>query len=218
MENLSLHILNYLRIYKELNFSRWGTFYLKNTGAEVDDEFGHILPPSLCIYFESDFFEKDGGFAGYISSVDHLTKNEVLNSLHNISGVWKDKLTREGRVSIENVGVLFVDGEGLTFFGERIHDVIPEFFGLEEINLKKIKTENGRPIASHQSRAFNDFILYFFLLIIPLLGILILAYSVKDTLLKGKYPEGSVIKNSTHRIPEHKHISTGVPENTREGF
>jgi hypothetical protein len=94
------------------------------------------------------------------------------------------------------------EDEKTHFKGKRVESGRPDFYGLEEIRFSDIS--NGEKIVHTENREkdyqFNKSILWIFLFIVPVAGLLILAYTQKDLLFGKKSFENVSVQTKTHRI------------------
>ncbi len=211
--NISAYILEYLKQYGTVTVPGFGVFSLKNSKAIINSENGSILPPASQIEFTIDYEVRAEDLTVFIAREKQMSVEASRSDLKIQTDFWKKKLQAEQVLEIQNLGTIFIE-EGHTHFkGKRVEAGRPDFFGLEEIRFSDIN--NGEKVSSLENREkdykFRKTILWFFLLVIPVLGILYLAFTQKD-LLFGKKSFNSV-QTSTHRIAKDTvKVMVHVPE------
>lgn len=211
--NISAYILEYLKQYGTVTVPGFGVFSLKNSKAIINSENGSILPPASQIEFTIDYEVRAEDLTVFIAREKQMSVEASRSDLKIQTDFWKKKLQAEQVLEIQNLGTIFIE-EGHTHFkGKRVEAGRPDFFGLEEIRFSDIN--NGEKVNTLENREkdykFRKTILWFFLLIIPVLGILYFAFTQKD-LLFGKKSFNSV-QTSTHRITKDTvKVMVHVPE------
>ena len=91
------------------------------------------------------------------------------------------------------------------FKGNRLQSDHPDFYGLEEIKISDIHNNESpktAPTNSGKDYRFNKSILWIFLIIIPVLGILYVAYTQQELLFGQKSFDKATpsVQTRTHRI------------------
>lgn len=203
--NIPQHILAFLKMYHKAEISGFGTFSLKNTTAAISED-GKILPPAQQVDFEADFEIINKEFSKYLSKAENISENDVEGALLQTTEHWKNKLKANQQVEIPEIGTISNSENGLQFSGERLEDVSPDFYGLEEISLAEIKesksespiTDSSEPNASDYQ--FNKSILWIFLVFVPFLGLLYFGITQQELLFGKKSFNEVSIKTSTRRI------------------
>ena len=95
---------------------------------------------------------------------------------------------------LDQIGTFTHFEDKLNFSGERIESATPDFFGLEKINIEAKYHEKNK-----EDNFWNRMILWLFLMIIPLVGLLIVGLWKKDFILD-KIQHG--IQQGTERIED----------------
>ncbi|WP_313093414.1 HU domain-containing protein [Chryseobacterium flavum] len=200
--NISAYILEYLKQFGTVTVPGFGVFLLKNSKAIINSENGSILPPASEIDFTIDYEVQSEELTAFIAGQKQMSLEASRSDLKIQTDFWKKKLQAEQILEIQNLGTIFIE-EGHTHFkGKRIESGRPDFYGLEEIRFSDIN--NGEKVNASESREkdykFNKAILWVFLLAIPILGILYLAYAKQEFIFGKKSFDNVSVQTSTHRI------------------
>ncbi|WP_426476326.1 hypothetical protein ACP3T3_13285 [Chryseobacterium sp. CBSDS_008] len=200
--NISAYILEYLKQFGTATVPGFGVFSLKNSKAIINSENGSILPPASQIEFTIDYEVQAEDLTAFIAEQKQMSLEASRSDLKIQTDFWKKKLQAEQVLEIQNLGTVFIE-EGHTHFkGKRIESGRPDFYGLEEIRFSDIN--NGEKVAASVNREkdfkFKKTILWIFLLVIPVLGILYLAFTQQELLFGKKSFNNVSVQTSTHRI------------------
>ncbi|MBH1958614.1 MAG: hypothetical protein I8H68_00740 [Flavobacteriia bacterium] len=140
--NFSFLILEFLKQQGQVPVPGFGTFYLKNTNALVDEDAQNILPPGKEVAFKNDNSAADGSFARYIAQQKNIPLIDAEIEVKKQTNFWYLTLEKEGKFVLENVGTFILDDSQIYFTGKRTDNLSPDFYGLEEINISEIKNSN----------------------------------------------------------------------------
>ncbi|MDR3026684.1 hypothetical protein [Chryseobacterium sp.] len=200
--NISAYILEYLKQFGTATVPGFGVFSLKNSKAIINSENGSILPPASQIEFTIDYEVQAEDLTAFIAGQKQMSLEASRSDLKIQTDFWKKKLQADQVLEIQNLGTVFIE-EGHTHFkGKRIESGRPDFYGLEEIRFSDIN--NGEKVNPSVNREkdfkFRKTILWTFLLIIPVLGILYLAFTQQELLFGKKSFNKVSVQTSTHRI------------------
>lgn len=203
MKQLHTSILEYLKIHNKAEILGFGIFSLKDTSAKVLSNNGDILPPAKEIHYEYKESINDTNFVNFLAKNKHIFLEEAQNIIKTETEIWKKKLRERQNFNIENIGNFSFEGDIFRFQGERIENLSPDFFGLEKINLTEIQenkpTENTEEKLTEYYR-FGNFILWTFLFIIPVLGLLGAGIWYSPMIFGKKSFEPISIQKGTNRI------------------
>lgn len=200
--NISAYILEYLKQFGTATVPGFGVFSLKNSKAIINSENGSILPPASQIEFTIDYEVQAEDLTAFIAREKQMSLDASRSDLKIQTDFWKKKLQAEQVLEIQNLGTIFIE-EGHTHFkGKRVEAGHPDFYGLEEIRFSDIN--NGEKVKASENREkdykFKKTILWIFLLIIPILGILYFAFTQQELLFGKKSFNKVSVQTSTHRI------------------
>lgn len=189
-------ILKYLQHRGIVEVAGFGVFSLENAEAQLDEASGKILPPSQKITFHSDYHTADGGFIPWLAKEQNTSIEKAQQELLSYTNFWKTSLEQGNNVLLKGIGTMTIVEDQLTFQGERIYTENSDFYGLEEINLQELKKKTYLG----GDYRLNRSILWWFLILLPTAGLLVLAFTQRERLFgKASFAEVSV-KTSTHRI------------------
>ena len=200
--NISAYILEYLKQFGRVVVPQFGVFSVENSKAVINSENGSILPPSSKIAFQSDYQVQSEDLILFISKQKNISKDSAANELQIQTDFWKKKLQAEQILEISNLGKVYVEDGLLTFKGNRIDSVYSDFYGLEEIRFSDIKnTDSALPeIDPEKDFKLNKSILWIFLFIIPVLGILYFGYTQQELIFGKKSFDSVTVQTKTKRI------------------
>lgn len=203
MKQLHTSILEYLKIHNKVEILGFGIFSLKDTSAKVLSTNGDILPPAKEIHYEYKESINNTDFVNFLAKNENISVEEAQNIIKTETEIWKKHLRERQNFNIENLGKFSFEGENFQFQGERMENLSPDFFGLEKINLTEIQenktTENTEDNLTENYR-FGNFILWTFLFIIPILGLLGAGIWYSPMVFGKKSFETISIQKGTNRI------------------
>ncbi len=197
--NISAYILEYLKQFGAVTVPDFGVFSLENSKAIINSENRSILPPASKIVYMPDYKVKSDELAAFIAGHKQMTVEASKTDLQIQTDFWKKKL-----LEIQGLGTIYIE-EGETHFkGNRLQSDHPDFYGLEEIKLADIHNSQSQMVDKSKEKdyRFNKSILWIFLIIIPVLGILYVAYTQQELLFGEKSFSKTTpsIQTRTHRI------------------
>ncbi|WP_139421690.1 HU domain-containing protein [Chryseobacterium mulctrae] len=200
--NISAYILDYLKQFGTVTVPKFGVFSLENSKAVINSDNGSILPPSSKIAFHSDYQVSSDDLVDFISNKKSISKEAAESELQIQTDFWKKKLQAEHTLEIQNLGTIFLEDGELHFNGNRLESDHPDFYGLEEIRFSDINEGDSfeSPINPEKDYKFNKSILWIFLFIIPVLGILYLGYTQQELLFGKKSFDDVSVQTKTKRI------------------
>lgn len=201
--NISADILAFLKLFGKASVPGFGKFSVEKTGALFHSETKTFLPPAQKIIFKKNNDTNEEGLVQFLSKRNHLAPEQVEHQLRDWVAMCESKLQTEQKILIPELGQFSIVNDQLIFEGERIEAENSDFFGLEEINLEDVqKPSSFRIPKKKQSGAstFGNIILWTFLVGIPIIGMLVLAFTQQDLLFGKKSFADQPIMNSTHRI------------------
>ncbi|WP_292009443.1 hypothetical protein [Chryseobacterium sp.] len=202
--NISAYILEYLKRFGTVVVPGFGVFSLESSKAIINSENGSILPPSNQIAFELDYEVQNDDLINYIQSQKNESKESVKNELEIQTDFWKKKLQADQFLEIPRLGLLSITEGESHFKGSRLEAEHPDFYGLEEIKISDIRNADKTDHSEKrdQDYQFNKSILWIFLFLIPVLGIVYLAYTQQEFLFGKKSFDNVSVQTKTHRIQE----------------
>lgn len=202
--NITHHISEYLKSNDQVAVQGFGLFYLKNAQAKVDMEHKSILPPAKEIALDIDYEIKDAGFLSFVSRENGISTQEVEIELAKLTAYWKTKLEGKKNFSIDHLGEFYIEEESWIFKGNRVNVEIPDAFGLEEVDVQRLR-KGWRSGA--KSFSVSKILMWLFVLI--LIGLSVFAY------LKPEYFFG---KNSVLKLPNKEVKEKKIPKKTTDSL
>lgn len=199
--NLGLHIFNLLQEKGIALVPGFGEFFLEKKSAQYDEAQSSMLPPGQEIVFvhNTELFGTD--LAIYISGQTSEPLSEIQERLKQEAASWNRQLNENNRLSIENLAEITLENGSTVLKPYNGINQNPSFYGLETINLKEL---NPQIIETEEhSYVFNRSLLWTFLFILPVGGLIYLAISNQE-LLFGKKSLQLSVTTSTQRIQEKK--------------
>lgn len=203
--NLGQYLFSYLQENGSAELPEFGIFSIQKKSAILNETEAKFLPPTYEISFERkpDVFNPD--LSKYISEKSGENLFIVQSNIKEQVQSWNQELQENKTLFIEELGNFSTENGLVTLNSKNHFAQNPSFFGLEEINLKEIKEQKevSEKKDSEDDYVFNKSILWIFLLILPVGGILFLTINYQEKIF-GKKSFDMSVKTSTHRI-EEKH-------------
>ena len=154
--------------------------------------------------------QNDEGLIQFLAKRNQVTPDRIEKLLKDQVDSWNSTLYSGQPLLIDGLGEF--DQQDFKFSGYRIESENSDFFGLEEINItdvqksSKYKTPKGN-IPKDTNKTVSV-LLWIFLLVIPVLGLLYFGYTQQELIFGKKSFDDLVVKNSTHRIDTKEKIDT----------
>ncbi len=199
--NISDYILTFLTQYNSVEVKGFGVFSFENSKAEVKATENIILPPAKKVLFTSN--EKVEGivFLNYLSQQKGVSLENAEFELQTQVDFWQKKQLAKDEFSVGKLGDFKKENERLVFKGKRIEKQSPDYFGLEKISFSDfIQTKVSNAVQHSKDHPLTKYVLWLFLILLPILGIAYAFYTYQDVILGKK--KMSEIKTSTHRIDD----------------
>lgn len=200
--NLGLHIFNYLQKNGSVELPGFGVFTMQKKSAQIDETSSVLLPPIQEIKFQKNQLVFNSDLSKYIAEktgenlfvIQTQIKEEVLN--------WQEELQKNKSLSIDELGEFLIENQEINLISKNDFTKNPSYFGLEKIDLKEIenpKISNTEVEDTDNQYVYSKSVLWTFLFIIPVGGIIYLALNYKDKIF-GKKSFDMSVKTSTQRI------------------
>ena len=200
--NLGLHIFNYLQENGSVELPGFGVFTIENKSAHLDESSSVLLPPIQEIKFQKNTLVFNSDLSKYIAEVTGENLFVVQTQMKEEVLLWQEELQKNKILAIDELGDFVSEQQDIKLISKDDYTQNPSYFGLEKIDLKEIERTNTTNIEAEDTDnqyVFSKSILWTFLFIIPVGGIVYLALTNKDKIFGKKSFEVSV-KTSTHRI------------------
>lgn len=203
--NISAYILEYLKQSGAVTVPDFGVFSLEKSKAVINSENGSILPPASTIVYAPDYEAKSDELAAFIAGQKQMTLEASKTDLQIQTDFWKKKLQAEQTLDVQGLGTIYIEDGTTRFKGQRLQSDHPDFYGLEEIRISDMQVPGPKSAVSSNVKKdykFNKSILWAFLIIIPVLGIIYVAYTQQELMFGEKSFENTPIsvQTKTHRI------------------
>lgn len=207
--DLAFYINEYLNQYGRVEVPGFGIFTLSKKNAMVDEQASKILPPKQIIHFEEKKSVYDSSLSKYIVEQTNENLFVVQTQIRDTVAQWNNALTQSKYLTIQNIGEF-------SFFGERIllnnslSKEHPKYFGLEEIDLQKLKINKENRVTAQKNYQFSNSILWAFLVVIPIGALAYLGMEHQDLIFGKSSLENFSVQTSTQRIPEKPKVAVPV--------
>jgi len=124
----------------------FGGFVANYASASINAISHRFDPPFRKISFNKLLVHNDGLLAAYIAQKETESYDQAIEALKNYTVFLKNEISKEGKVSLENVGVLHKLADG-TFRFEQIKNPIlfKDGFGLESFFAKPVQVAKVLP-------------------------------------------------------------------------
>jgi nucleoid DNA-binding protein len=137
--NFSQLLLEFLKKNGSVSLAGFGTFFLQTITAALDEEGKHLLPPGTEIAFDPSKNEDAEKFVRFLAAEKNTSESAAEEEVSRQVVYWNSALEKNETLKIENIGTFYLADSKLLFSGNRLENLSPAFFGLEEINISKIK-------------------------------------------------------------------------------
>ncbi|GEN75831.1 hypothetical protein [Chryseobacterium hagamense] len=203
--NISAYILEYLKQFGTVTVPDFGVFSLEKSKAVINSENGSILPPASTIKYAPDYEAKSDDLAAFIAGQKQMTLEASKTDLQIQTDFWKKKLQAEQILEVQGLGTVYIEDGSTRFKGQRLQSDHPDFYGLEEIRISDMQAHSPKSAVSSNAEKdykFNKSILWAFLIIIPVVGIIYVGFTQQELLFGEKSFENTPIsvQTKTHRI------------------
>lgn len=113
----------------------FGGFVAGQVPAHFDTDKGVILPPRKSLLFNKQLISNDGLLIATYAKQNHLNYDVAEFFIRDTVKKWHDKLAKGERVSIENVGFLYLDAEkNIGFEQDRYSNLLLASYGLANVH------------------------------------------------------------------------------------
>ena len=201
--DLAFYISEYLHEKGRVELPGFGIFSLENKHAVLDKETSRIIPPSEIIHFEYKKSVFDSALSKFIAQKTGENLFLVQTHLKEEVKKWHDELFLNKKIAFSSLGEFVSFGDQVLFQGSHQAHTTPNYFGLEEINLQEMVQEQKESTEKHLAKEqyqFNHAILWAFLVIVPIVGLIYLGVEHQDLVFGKSSIEDISVKTSTHRI------------------
>ena len=117
--SINLEILNCLQKNSSVEIPGFGVFYLKNSGAVVNQEQKIILPPAKQVFFTFDPSAKDNTLQNQLVKANFCTEEQAEQEITERSASWKFKYDSKENFTLDQLGDFVNSESGFVFLGKR---------------------------------------------------------------------------------------------------
>lgn len=136
------YISDLLYRYQCVTIPDFGAFLTHSKPAQLHTSTNAFYPPSKELSFNSQLTSNDGLLAKYISDIEGIAYEEVLEKLNSLVSSWKNLLDRKEKLTIKNVGELWLNEDSKIQFLPSYHiNYLTSSFGLSSFVSPKITRE-----------------------------------------------------------------------------
>ncbi|MDO5616484.1 MAG: hypothetical protein Q4G16_09850 [Cruoricaptor ignavus] len=182
--NIIPYIVDFLKKNQSVEIAEFGVFFMKDTQAKLDEFNKSILPPQKNICFTHDKTVKGDWFQKFVSEKERISEAEAEKKIHQYVARWNVNIFLKKEFSIEGLGNFSFVDEGLKFTEVNTETIIPDYYGLEEIDLKNLKQNTKKTISEKENYRINRALLWL-LILIPIAGLVYLGITQQE-LIFGK--------------------------------
>lgn len=215
--NLGLHIFNYLQKNGSVELPGFGVFSIQKKSAHLDESSSVLLPPIQEINFKNNYLVFNSDLSKYIADITGENLFVIQTQIKEEVLLWKEELQKNKNLIIDELGEFTLENDEIILSATNDFTNNPSYFGLEKIDLKEIeksKVNEEEILETDNQYVFNKSVLWTFLLIIPVGGMIYMALNYKDKIF-GKKSFDRSAKIST---PEIKKDQTKIDSLSKDSI
>ncbi len=126
----------------------FGGFVAQRVPARLDELTSTMHPPKKSVLFNKQLISNDGLLVQAYAHHAKLNYSQAEIEVKNCVGLWEKQLNEGQRVSIDRVGILFLDKErNLSFEQDRFYNLLLESYGLGSIHF--VSVEDVQALVAH---------------------------------------------------------------------
>lgn len=198
--NFPLFLLDFLKKHNRVSLPGFGTFYLHTINAVLDKEGKNILPPGAEVAFKTEISGNGNDFVHYLSDEKNIPAIDAEIEIKKQINYWNATLHKEKKVTIAHLGTFFLEDSKVIFSGHRAENISPAFYGLEEINISKLKNSSSKTRSSY---GFTKSLFWITPLLIAILGVTYLGVMQPEIIFGKKSFRDEVPKKVTPAKIDH---------------
>lgn len=212
--NISSYISLLLKEKNHISVQGFGIFSIKKIPASINNQDNSILPPGKQITFVFNPEAKDDGLFMHMSETEKISLFSAELEVKKLINQWQKKLSSGESFYIDKLGEFRKNNEKPKFYGDRIDELSPDFYGLEKIKMAEInnigtisRNTEQEPEDIVENYKFNMSVLWIFLFIIPVLGIFYFTFTKREIIFGEKSFEKTPLKKAaTKKVEIGKYI------------
>ncbi len=141
--NISVLILEYLKLRQNTTVTGFGEFLLENAAAQLSPEQKTLLPPAQKIAYVPDYEAQGPDFENFVARQKGISTEKVAEEIKSQVTFWKNKINEGESFPLEGLGTFKISADSVRFDGNRIAGDHADYYGLEEINLDDLRKRRG---------------------------------------------------------------------------
>lgn len=153
MIKVDKHISNLLYEHDCVIVPELGGFVANYAPAKIHPTQHTFIPPSKKIVFNKNLKNNDGLLANHIANAEKTSYPEALKYIHLFTSAAHTQLKKGAKVSIEEVGTLYLDVERNIQFEPETTNYLLDAFGLSQFQSPAIKSDT---IGKRFEKEFKD--------------------------------------------------------------
>ena len=173
---------------KKVEIPGLGIFFIQEKHAALNEEKSKISPPAQIISFKEKKDVFDPSLSRFIAEKTGLNLFIVQSRIKDTVQEWKDKLSTEGRIDLQQLGVFTIVNDEIIL---ESNSLSPNYFGLEEISIEKISPIAQKPEEKKQKNNSSSKNILWLVLAVILGALIFFGIKNKDLIL-GKTPSNSI--------------------------
>jgi len=142
----------------------FGGFVARPTSASIDYQNGVFSPPSKDVLFNKHLTANDGLLISKYAISNNTTYEDALHRVKQHVVVWNNMLSRGERISIDRVGVLFIDAQkNICFKQDKQFNLLLSSYGLSSVKFQPFynvvnndNVFNVQPLLTHSPSKNNS--------------------------------------------------------------
>ncbi|MFN5984496.1 MAG: hypothetical protein ACK479_13600 [Fluviicola sp.] len=112
----------------------FGGFVAQRIPAQIDTEKGQVHPPKKSILFNRQLIANDGLLIATYAQRLGVSFEHAQSTVNALIRSWDEQLRSEVRISIDRVGILYLDAErNICFEQDRFSNLLLQSFGLTSV-------------------------------------------------------------------------------------
>lgn len=118
---LEEYIVELLFDHECIIIPEFGAFLSRQQNTQLNVATNMLRPPHKNIAFNARLHQNDGVLANYIAKSDKISYRAAMLHIGDVCKIWSKHLKRKEKVSLENIGRLFLDSESNIQFSPAIN-------------------------------------------------------------------------------------------------
>ena len=175
---------------KQVEIPELGIFFIQEKHAALNEEKSKISPPAQIISFKEKEDVFDPSLSRFIAEKTGFNLFIVQSQIKDAVQEWKDKLSTEGRIDLQQLGVFTMVNDEI-ILESNSPSLSPNYFGLEEISIEKILPKTQKQEERKQKNNSSSKSILWLVLAVILGALIFLGIKNKDLIL-GKTPSNSI--------------------------